>query len=112
MDDLDSAMDVVNAFEERNRRNSKPQESSRGRTQVGSVEQYFEKISVAAIKLTGALKVGDLIEIGSEDEAIRQRISSMQIDREDVGEAQEDESIGIKVNHPVAEGSAVYRLDS
>lgn len=58
-----------------------------GRVLVGSVEKFFDRISVAAIKLAGDLKVGDIIEIGGDEEAIRQRISSMQIDRIDVEEA-------------------------
>ncbi|MDE1828299.1 MAG: translation elongation factor-like protein [Candidatus Micrarchaeota archaeon] len=77
---------------------------------MGVVEHFFDKIDVVAIKLSGPLKVGDIIEIGDEENAVRQKITSMQIDREDVGHAGEGDSIGIKLAHKVSPGSRVYRL--
>jgi len=109
MSDLDNAMDVINSLEEKKRAADAPQRGA-GRVRVGSVEHYYEKLGVAAIKLDETLRVGDLIEIGDEDDAVRQRVSSMQINREDVSEAYAGDSIGIKTRHTVYEGSDVYRL--
>ena len=80
------------------------------RQEIGEVERYFGKIGVAAIKLTGSISVGDTLEIDDNDETIRLRVSSMQIDRKDVTDASEGDDVGIKINHTVGSGSKVYRL--
>jgi translation initiation factor IF-2 len=41
---------------------------------------------------------------------VRQRVSSMQIERKDVGEANAGDSVGIKVDTHVPVGSKVYKL--
>jgi translation initiation factor IF-2 len=113
LEDIDDVVDALNAREERKiaRQGSQDLQSSRsGKVRVGSVEFFFDKIGVAAIALEGALKVGDIIEIGTEDDAIRQRVSSMQIDRRDVLEASAGDSVGIKLKYPVRKGSEVCRI--
>ncbi len=121
MDYIDDQVQSVNDWEERQNRNriteTVPQAaaanaaSTTGKVLVGRVEQFFDKINVAAIILDSALKVGDIIEIGNEEEAIRQRISSMQIEKEDVSQAQEGESVGIKLKYKVPVGSDVYKIE-
>jgi hypothetical protein len=78
------------------------------KVEIGEVERFFDKVSVAAIHLSGGLKVGDSIEIGEGDDATRVEVSSMQIDRKDVESAGAGDSIGIKVDFPVKKGSKVY----
>ena len=109
MDDIDNEMDVLSAKEERERSARRPRGAS-DRVEVGRVEHFFDKISVAAVKLDGTLRVGDTIEIGDDEEAIRQKVSSMQIDRKDVSEASAGDSVGIQVSHPVHKGSVVYKV--
>ena len=109
MKDLDSAIENLEAWEAKERGQSNPGESKR-KVLVGRVERFFGKISVVAISLSSDLKIGDIIEIGDEEDAVRQRISSMQIDRVDVTEASEGESVGIKLKHPVRADSQVYRI--
>jgi hypothetical protein len=77
-------------------------------TFIGTVERFFSKINVAAIRLTGSLKVGDVIEVRGGGETMRFTVSSMQIERADVAEAGEGDSVGIKVERPVTAGSRVY----
>ncbi|HVA83210.1 MAG TPA: hypothetical protein VNF06_03540 [Candidatus Aquilonibacter sp.] len=108
--ELDNAMDVMNSFEEREQYSRSPKQVSSEKMLIGTVEGFFSKINVVAIKLSSPLKVGDTIEIGDEESSVKQRISSMQIDRQDVSEAAAGESVGIKLNYKVAEGSSVYRL--
>jgi len=103
-------MDVLDAAEAKRSGASPDHSESGAKTRIGSVELFFSKIGVAAIKLEAALKVGDIIEIGDDEEAIRQKVSSMQIDRKEVNEASGGDSVGIKVNHPVRKGSAVYKV--
>ena len=109
MESLDNAMDVINSIEEKESAHERPEAGSE-RELIGGVESFFKKINVAAIKLKKSLSTGDIIEIGSEEEAIRQKVVSMQINHEEVSEAHAGDSVGIKVNHPVYEGSEVYRL--
>jgi translation elongation factor EF-1alpha len=109
MSDLDSAMDVINALEERRSREESGRSGS-AKELVGTTEHYYKNIGVVAIRLEGNLKVGDIIEIGDEEEAVRLKVSSMQIDRKDVNWAHSGDSVGIKIRYPVADGSSVYRL--
>ena len=108
-DDIDNVMDSLNEWEERRRKSEAP-EHAQGKILIGTVAQYFEKIGVAAIRLTADLNVGDVIEIGNEEEAIRQRVDSMQIDRKDVGSASEGDDVGVKLKYHVGTGSEVYRI--
>ena len=111
MKDLDNAMENLRELEERENRGFSVNNGQK-KTLIGKVGQFYSKIGVVAITLSAELKVGDLIEIGSDDEAIRQRISSMQIEREDVEEASAGDSVGIKVKHPVEVNSNVYRIEA
>ncbi len=108
--DLDSAISSIEEQEERMRR-MRSGEGGKARVQVGTVEQYFDRLGVVAIKLSGRLAVGQIIEIGTEDEAVRQRVASMQIDREDVQEASEGDSVGVRLRYEVAVGSGVYLIE-
>ncbi len=110
MDDfeLDNAIDSLEALEAREKGGTVV-ESGR-KKQIGVVEDFFERISVAAISLTERLEVGDIIEIGDEEDAVRMRVQSMQIDREDVMSAESGDSVGIKTKHRVSSGSAVWKI--
>ncbi|MDE1860680.1 MAG: hypothetical protein KGH72_03085 [Candidatus Micrarchaeota archaeon] len=111
MDDIDNTIESVEEWEAKQRGEVLPARPAAGsKVLVGTVEQFFDKINVAAITLRLGLKVGDTIEIVSGDDAIRQKVSSMQINREDVIEAGEGDDVGIKVNHPVSVGSDVYKV--
>lgn len=108
-DNIDSVMDSVNEWEERQRGEAGSSQRS-NRVLVGTVDQFFNKINVAGVRLVSGLKVGDIIEIGNEEEAIRQRVSSIQIDRENVDEASEGSDVGIKLKYSVSVGSEVYKI--
>ncbi|MDE1857191.1 MAG: translation elongation factor-like protein [Candidatus Micrarchaeota archaeon] len=71
------------------------------------MEHFFDKLSVAAIRLSGSLKVGDTIEIG-EDSPVRETVASMQIDRKEIDEAGPGDDVGIKLQNRVSAGSNVY----
>ena len=109
---------IISSHEEREARIEKEShgessaEGSARREQIGMVEQFFDKLMVAAVTLTGDLHVGDIIEIGTEEEAIRQRVESMQIERKDVSAASDGDDVGIKLKYAVRPGSAVYRIVS
>ncbi len=107
--DLDSAMDSLNAMEERD--SPRTDSVSAGRKEeIGVVEDFFDKIGVVAINLAGTLSVGDVIEIGDDEEAVRQKVASMQINRENVESAGEGDSVGIKLKYRVNPGLSVYKI--
>jgi translation elongation factor EF-Tu-like GTPase len=74
---------------------------------VGEVSHYFGKISVAAIKLEDALKVGDEVRILGHTTDFTQTVDSMQIENEFVEEAGAGDEIGIKVKDRVRAGDDV-----
>jgi len=107
-EDLDDVIENLNEQEARQSKGNAP--SSMAKAQIGTVEKYFSKLGVAAIALTGPLSVGDIIEIGTEENAIRQKVESMQIDRKEVSSADAGDSVGILVRCKVSDGEEVYKL--
>lgn len=80
------------------------------REEIGKVTHYFGKLQVAAIMLSGPLKVGDRIAIIGAHTELEQEVASMQIDRTEVSEARAGQEIAIKVAQKVRERDVVYKL--
>jgi translation elongation factor EF-1alpha len=83
-------------------------EATEGKKQVGEVTHFFGKISVAAIKITQSVKVGDTISIEGATTNFEQQVDSMQIQNEDITEAPTGSEIGIRVKDRVRVGDKVY----
>jgi translation elongation factor EF-1alpha len=77
---------------------------------VGVVKDYFAKISVAGIDITGNLKVGDTIHIKGHTSDFEQVVDSMQIEHQAVQEAKPGDAIGIKVSDRCRGGDTVYKV--
>jgi putative protease len=77
---------------------------------IGEITHYFTNISVAVIKLSAGIKVGDKISIEGATSNIQQKISSMQIEHKKVESAKKGQSIGLKVKDRVREGDKVYKV--
>jgi len=77
--------------------------------QVGVVSNYFDKVSVAAIKLMDSLKAGETVKIVGGDTDFEQVIDSMQIQHEKVKSAKKGDEIGIKVKERVRKGYRVFK---
>lgn len=75
---------------------------------IGEVTHYFDKISVAAIKLNALLKVGDTIKIQGHTTNFGQTVDSMQIDHQEINEAEKGDEVGIKVSEKVRSGDEIY----
>ena len=78
--------------------------------QIGEISHFFAHISVAVIKLSGKLKVGDKILIEGATTNFEQAVESMQIEHKEVKEAKKGESIGLKVKERVREGDKVHKV--
>jgi translation elongation factor EF-1alpha len=77
---------------------------------VGKVTDYFGKIGVAAINLTGTLKVGDKIHVQGHTTDFEQTVDSMQVEHQGVLEAGPGSSIGIKVKDHCRHNDSVFRI--
>jgi len=77
---------------------------------VGIVKDYFAKISVAGIDITGHLKVGDTMHIKGHTTDFEQVVESMQIEHDQVQEAKAGDAIGIKVSERCRGGDTVFRV--
>jgi len=78
--------------------------------EIGKVTHYFSKIGVCVVKLSGKLAVGDTIHVKGATTDFQQKVDSMQIEHEKVEEAKKGQSIGLKVDEPVREHDAVYKV--
>ena len=76
---------------------------------IGKVISYYSHISVAAIDLTGKLKVGDEIRIKGSTTDFTQVVDSMQIEHKPVKSAGKGDSIGIKVQDKVRVNDLIYK---
>jgi hypothetical protein len=82
-----------------------------GEDPVGVVTHYYGHLSVAVIRLdTGTLHVGDMIRILGHTTDFRQRVDSLQIDHEAVGEVGRRQEFGLKVKEHVREHDVVYKV--
>jgi hypothetical protein len=77
---------------------------------VATVTHYFDRIGVAAMGLEGDLALGDWIAFAKGGELLfEQKVTSMQIEHQDIEYATPGHAIGMKVNQPVREGVEVYK---
>jgi len=78
--------------------------------EIGKVSSFFSHVSVAAIKLTGKLKVGDKIHIKGSTTDFEDTVSSVQIERKEVKEAKKGDHVGIKVPEKVRPKDTVFLM--
>jgi translation elongation factor EF-1alpha len=79
--------------------------------EVGEVFDYFARVEVAAVKVTGRFKVGDSIRIKGATTDFMQQVGSMQIHNKAVEEAKPGDDIGIKVIERVRKHDKVYAVE-
>ena len=75
---------------------------------IGKVTHWYDKIGVAVVKLTSSLKRGDKIKIKRGEEEFEDTVSSIQIDRKDVENANKGDDAAVKLSQRVHEGAEVY----
>ncbi len=80
--------------------------------EIGVVSHYFDRIEVAAIRLTtGVLRSGDKIRISGHSSDFQQVVASIQIEHAAVAEAKAGDEIGIKVDQRVHEHDKVFKIE-
>ena len=76
--------------------------------EVGRVSDYFARIGVAGVDLTGPLCVGDTVHIKGHTTDFEQTVDSIQVEHAAVEKAKAGDKIGIKVNDRCRHGDHVY----
>jgi hypothetical protein len=74
---------------------------------LGKVIHFYDKISVAIVKLIAPVSVGDTVSFRRGDFTHTQIVRSMQVDHEQVLKAKKGDVIGMQVSQYIAEGALV-----
>ncbi len=78
---------------------------------IGSVIKFFEKTSIAAVKLDfGDLAVGDTIRVKGNNTDFSQQIELMEFDHQPVQKAARGRFAGIKLSQPAKPFDLVYKV--
>ena len=79
--------------------------------EVGVVEKFFAKPSVAAIQVTkGTIKKGDTLMYKGHTTDFTEAVKSMELDNKAIEEANVGDLIGIQVKDRVREKDLVYKV--
>ncbi len=79
--------------------------------EIGEISTYFTHVGVAAIKLSGKLKIGDKIHIKGHTTNFEQKVESMQIEKKKVAQAKKGDHIGIKVKEKVRPHDKIFLVE-
>jgi hypothetical protein len=79
--------------------------------EIGKVTHYFSKIGVAAIEVTqDKICVGDTLHFKGHTSDFTQKIDSMQIDNQEVSEAEVGKSVGMRVAQHARQHDQVFKV--
>lgn len=78
--------------------------------EIGKVIHYFDKATVAVIRLSGDLKLGEVIKIAKSGSDFEMKVESMQVERQPITEGKAGDEVAIKVASPTKEGAVVYKV--
>lgn len=79
-------------------------------TKVGRIEHFYSRASVAVVELSAPIKKGDKILIRGGTTNVSQVVESMEVEHEQLNEAQAGQRIGLKVADRVRENDIVYKV--
>jgi len=78
---------------------------------IGSVIRFFDKTSVAAVKLDfGDLAIGDTVRIKGSANDFTQKVEAMEFDHQPVQKAIRGQFTGIKLSQPAKPFDLVYKV--
>ncbi|MBI2844954.1 MAG: translation elongation factor-like protein [Chloroflexi bacterium] len=78
---------------------------------IGTVSHYYDRIGVATVILTEALKRGDTVHFRGHKTDFQQMVESLQIEHLDVEQAKAGDHIGLKVSQEAHEKDEVYKVE-
>ena len=74
---------------------------------IGEVTHFYTHLSVAVLKLTGEIKVGDLVCLRGHTTEYAQRVKSLEIEHHPIQSANAGMEVALKVLQPVRAGDVV-----
>jgi putative protease len=77
---------------------------------IGVVTHYYSHLSVATLRLSGTLRVGDVIHIRGHTTDFKQRVESLEVNHAPVNEVGPNDDFGLKVVEHAREHDVVYKL--
>lgn len=78
---------------------------------IGKVTHYYDKAGVAIVELQDELMLGNRIRIERGDQTFEREVISMQKEYKPVEKAEKGDTVGIKIDQKVKEGSLVLLLE-
>jgi U32 family peptidase len=76
--------------------------------EIGKITHIFDKIDVAILELTDALKIGDNIHIVGSNTDFEQIIDSIQVEHKNIDNAGKGDIVGIKLASKAKVGDKIY----
>lgn len=76
---------------------------------VGVVTHFYSKISVGIVKLSSAVKIGEVLNFKGSTTDFTQTLDDMQFDHKEIKEGKKGQEVGIKVREKVRDGDLVYK---
>lgn len=75
---------------------------------IGKITHWYDKISVAVVKLNKELQVGDKIKIQHGGQEFEETITSMELDHKPVKSGKKGQEVAIKLSQKAGESSAIF----
>ncbi len=79
---------------------------------IGKVSHYFGNLGVAAMQVTGELRVGDQIHVKGHTTDFTQTVDSLEVNHQKVERAGPGEDIAFKVKDRARVGDEVFKVTS
>ena len=76
---------------------------------IGKVTHFYDHLSVAIVKLTAPITVGDELHFKGHTTDFKQKADSLQFDHKEIEAGKKGQEVGIKVKDKVREGDAVEK---
>ena len=77
---------------------------------IGRIKHYFSHLGVAVLQLDDGLQVGDAIHVRGHTSDVKQRVESLEIDKQKVLSVGPGAEVALKLVEPVRKGDVVYKV--
>ncbi len=77
---------------------------------IGEVTHFYDRLSVAVLKLTEPIRVGDMLHLLGHHTDFLQKVESLQIEHQAVTEAGPGQDVAVKVAQKVHPGDTVFKV--
>jgi len=79
--------------------------------EIGKVTHWYDKVGVAVLDLSSALKIGDKVKVKKGEEEFEETLSSMQVDHKNVSSAKKGDEVAVKFSQKAKEGAVIYKTE-